>query len=274
MQDSPDSTFAGSFKLLREMETSDIGKVFKIIESHEEDDAEEAVAGYQEIGGVMDQYVLEHDGKVIGVTGYMTPPACDHTHWLSWTYVDEDYVNQGHGRKMLEELIAHLKAIGGRKLFVKVSDYVDDEDGAIYAAALHLYQSMGFKLEITHKDYYDEGESQMILGLRLKEKDPNAVSVPVEDRNVKFNAVYEVVETDDTYSFGWTDEGEKPLTVEDVKIGLDHVKQNKGRAVFLSFPSNYSNVSETILAAGFTNAGVLDDYFEDGLHEQHFSYRF
>ena len=274
MQDSSDNPATGSFKLLREMETSDIGKVFKIIESHDDDDAEEAVAGYQEIGGVMDQYVLEHNGRIIGVTGYMTPPACDQTHWLSWTYIDENHVNKGHGRKMLEELISHLKAIGGRKLFVKVSDYVDDEDGAIYAAALHLYQSMGFKLEITNKDYYDEGESQMILGLRLKDKDPGAVSSPMEDRNVKFNAVYEVAETDDTYSFGWTDEADEPLSVDDVRIGLDHVRENKGRAVFLSFPSNYSGVSETILAAGFTNAGVLDDYFEDGLHEQHFSYRF
>ncbi len=264
----------GSFKLLREMETSDIGKVFKIIESHEEDDAEEASAGYQEIGGVMDQYVLEHNDKVIGVTGFMTPPGCEGTHWLSWTYVDEDHVNKGHGRKMLEEIIAHLKSIDGRKLFVKVSDYVDDEDGAIYAAALHLYESLGFKLEITHKGYYDEGEAQMVLGLRLKEKDPSTVSAPVEDRNVKFNAVYEVAETDDTYSFGWNDEGEEPLTVDDVNIGLKHVGDNKGRAVFLSFPSNYKGVSETILAAGFTNAGVLDDYFEDGLDEQHFCYRF
>lgn len=274
MHDSSDNVGTSSFKLLREMETSDIGKVFKIIESHEEDDAEEAAAGYQEIGGVMDQYVLEHEGKVIGVTGYMTPPACEQTHWLSWTYVDDDYVNQGHGRKMLEEIISHLKSLGGRKLFVKVSDYVDDEDGAIYAAALHLYKSLGFELEITHKDYYDEDESQMILGLRLKDKDPSVVSAPNEDRNVKFNAVYEVAETDNTYSFGWNDEGDEPLTMEDVNIGVNHVKENEGRAIFLSFPSNYNGVSETILAAGFTNAGVLDDYFEDGLHEQHFCYRF
>ncbi len=272
MQDSTENT--GAFNYLRAMQSSDIDAVFNIIEAHEEDDAEEAIASYQEVGGIMDQYVLEQDGKVIGVTGYITPPACDQTHWLSWTYIDEDYVNQGYGRKMLGDLISHLKAIGGRKLFVKVSDYVDDEDGAIYAAALHLYQSMGFKLEITHKDYYDEGESQMILGLRLKEKAPDTITAPLEERHVKFNAVYEIAETDDAYSFGWTDEGEEPLTLDDVKIGLEHVKQNDGRAVFLSFPANYIGVADIMRAAGFNNAGVLDDYFEDGLDEQHFCYYF
>jgi ribosomal protein S18 acetylase RimI-like enzyme len=257
---------------LREMQAEDMKAVFKLIESHDEDDAEEALASYQQIGGIMDQYVLEKNGRIMGVTGFLTPPDCDHTHILSWTYVDADYVNQGLGRTILTELIQHLKEQGGRKLFVNVSDYVDEEDGPIYAAALHLYQSLGFKLEITHKDYYDEGEAQMILGLRLKEPVQN--SVAGEHCPVQFNSVFEIAETDGAYSFGWHDEGEAMFTVADVEIGLEQVKKDNGRAVFLAFPSNYSDVSETLTAAGFTNAGTLDDYFEDGVHEQHFVYRF
>ncbi len=257
---------------LREMQPEDIKAVIKVIESQDEDDAEEALASYQQIGGIMDQYVLEQNGQIIGVTGFLTPPACDHTHILSWTYVHDDYANQGHGRIMLNELISLLKEKGGRKLYVHVSDYVDEEDGAIYAAALHLYQSLGFKLEITHNDYYDEGEAQMILGLRLKE----AVNRPVEQEfcPVQFNSVFEIAETDDAYSFGWHDEGESSFTIADVEIGLEQVKNDEGRAVFLSFPSNYIGVADTLLASGFTNAGTLDDYFEDGIHEQHFAHRF
>jgi ribosomal protein S18 acetylase RimI-like enzyme len=257
---------------LREMQPEDIKAVIKVIESQDEDDAEEALESYQQIGGIIDQYVLEQNGQIIGVTGFLTPPACDQTHLLSWTYVHDDYANQGHGRIMLNELIDFLKEKGGRKLFVRVSDYVDEDDGAIYAAALHLYRSLGFKLEITHKDYYDEGEAQMILGLRLKE----VVNTPVEQEHcpAQFNSVFEIAETDDAYSFGWDDEGESLFTIADVEIGLEQVKNDEGRAVFLSFPSNYSGVADTLLASGFINAGTLDDYFEDGVHEQHFAYRF
>jgi hypothetical protein len=112
----------------------------------------------------------------------------------------------------------------------------------------------------------------MILGLRLKE----AVNVPVEQEHcpVQFNSVFEIAETDDAYSFGWHDESESLFNVADVEIGLEQVRKDEGRAVFLSFPSNYAEVADTLLASGFTNAGTLDDYFEDGIHEQHFAYRF
>ncbi len=255
---------------LREMQSEDIEAVLNVIDSQDEDDAEEAESGYREIGGVLDQYVMEHDGKVIGVTGFSMPTGCDDTYWLSWTYVHDDYANKGHGRKMLTELIELIKQKGGRKLFVKVSDYVDDEDGAIYAAALHLYQSLGFKIEITHKEYYDEGEAQIILGLRLKDK--QNVTAPEEDCPVTFNAVFEIADTDDAYSFGWHDEGEQAFTESDVKIGLDQVRQDEGRVVFLSFPSTFTGIKNTLLSAGFSNSGILDDYYEDGVHEQHFTY--
>jgi len=105
---------------LREMQAEDIRPVFEVIESQDEDDAEEALASYQEIGGIMDNFVMEANGKVIGVTGYATPPGCDNTHWLSWTYVHDDYANQGNGRLMLNELIQYLKDKNARMLFVQV----------------------------------------------------------------------------------------------------------------------------------------------------------
>jgi hypothetical protein len=174
---------------------------------------------------------------------------------------------------MLTELIELVKQKGGRKFFVKVSDYVDGNDkehGAIYAAALHLYQSLGFKIEITHKEYYDEGEAQIILGLRLKEK--NSVIAQAEDCPVTFNSVFEISDTDDAYSFGWHDEGEEMFSEDDVKIGINQVREDEGRAIFLSFPSTFTGIKDTLLSAGFSNSGILDAYYEDGVHEQHFTY--
>ncbi|MCK5895538.1 MAG: GNAT family N-acetyltransferase, partial [Cocleimonas sp.] len=198
------------------------------------------------------------------------PPGCEHTYWLSWTYIDEEQTNKGHGRKMLNEMIEHIKEAGGRKLFVKVSDYVDPDDGAIYAAALHLYKSLGFEVEITHKDFYDKSEAQIILGMRLKEKE----TLEIEDDfcNVQFDGVFEIGETDDAYSFSWHDEGEYPLTTDDIQVGINSVRQDGARAIFLSFPSNIATIEAPLLHAGFSNAGALKDYYDDGIDEKHYSF--
>ncbi len=262
--------------LLDAMQSADIDEVLAVIESQDEDDAKEAEKGYREMGGCLDQFVLRVDGKIIGVTGVLTPPGCDRTHFLSWTYVHADYANQGRGRKMLSELINHLKEQNGRMLFVKVSDYVDDEDGAIYAAALHLYQSLGFKIEITHPSYYDKGEAQITLQLRLSDT-PAMISdefIEKEQIPVQFNAIYEIDETDDAYTFGWHDEGAQLFNKDDIKVGLDDVRSKRGRVVFLSFPSNFIGVSDTLVSAGFTQSGSLPDYYEDGIHDQHYTYTF
>ncbi len=262
-------------KLLRKMEDDDIDAVIALIDTHDDDDAAEAERDYRDVAGFYDQFVLEQEGKVIGVTGYKTPPGCDNTYWLSWTYIHEDYTNQGLGRKILTELIEHLKDQGCRKLFIKVSDYESDEGDAIYAAALHLYQSLGFSIDITHEDFYDVGESQMILGMRLKPAEPeNDNTITDEHIPVQFNSVYELAETDDTYSFGWHDEGDQLFTVEDVQLGLDSAREEEARAVFLTFPSNYTGINEVLLKAGFNQAGVLNDYYEEGVHEHHYCYTF
>lgn len=263
-------------KHLHKMKESDIDAVLAVIESQDEDDAEEAESGYREKGGCIDQFVMHHDGKIIGVTGFATPPGCDQSHWLSWTYVHDDYANQGFGRKMLTELIEHLKQQGGRMLFVKVSDYVDEEDGAIYAAALHLYQSLGFNIEFTHQHYYDEGEAQITLGMRLSDT-PSMITdefIQAETVPVKFNAVFEIAETDDAYTFGWHDEGDQMFNKEEVLIGLDAARKKEARAVFLSFPSNFRGVKDTLLHAGFKESGILPNYYEDGIHDMHFTYIF
>lgn len=260
------------------MHENDIDAVVNIIDSHDDDDAVDARKGYESSNGLQDQYVLEHDGRILGVTGYATPPGCEQTHWLSWTYVHEDHVNLGHGRKMITEIVEHLRTNGARKLFLKISDYSEPnaagKQECIYAAADHLYKDIGFTEEIVLKAYYDKGETMTILGMRVTEREtsnqPSAVPSS-EKHKIQFNSIFEIAETDDAYSFGWTEKGKKMFGPSDVQLGLEEVRSRDGRAVFLSFPHTYEGIADTLFSAGFSNAGSLEDYFEDGLHEQHFS---
>ena len=258
------------------MHKADLDEVVAIIHSHDDEDAAEALDGFNRPGGLEDQFVLERAGQIVGITGFATPPGCDQTHWLSWTYVHHELVNQGIGREIITDLIEHLKQAGGRKLFIKISDYAEpDESGNVihvYQAALHLYQSLGFTEELVLKDYYDRSETMTILGLRLNELEPDGPQAETEKPKLQFNSIFEIAETEDAYSFGWDAGAKRLFDASDVELGLEDVRKRAGRAVFLSFPHNYTNVAQTLFSAGFSNAGRLEDYYEDGVHEQHFSY--
>ena len=91
---------------------------------------------------------------------------------------------------------------------------------------------------------------------------------------VQFSTVYEIAETDGAYGFGWNTEGAALFSVEDVQIGLDRAREEGSRVVFLTFPSNFGGISDVLSAAGFAQAGALQDYYDDGVHEDHYRYSF
>lgn len=265
---------------LRPMYMSDLPTVVKIIDYDDDDDAEAAEADFHN-NGMEDHFVLELDGKVIGVTGYRTVPATDRTCWLSWTYLANTHRGKGLGKFMTQELIEKVKQIQGRKIFVKVSDYDDPKEGKIYAAALAMYQSLGFIEEVRSVDFYDEGEDQMILGLNLSDDASFAddeQKVAEEKPIIRFNGMHEIAETEGAYTFRWEVKNKKKLfgkrnfTVEDLQIGLKAVKNDGGRKIFLTFPSNLPLIHTPLQAAGFKYVGQLTDYYEKGVHEFHFSH--
>lgn len=265
-------------KLLRPMLEDDIDAVVALIESHDEDDAEDAQRFYREFNGCYGQFVLEKESELIGVTGFEAPTGCDQSYWISWTYIDAQHCNRGLGRKMLTELFDYLQQQqGGRKLFVKVSDYVDPEDGAIYAAALHLYESMGFSIEVRHDDFYDVGEAQIILGMRLQQEQEHS-AVAQQQVAIQFNEIFEIGETEGSWTFGWHEQkgagSNAPFTAEDVQTGLGAVREEGARCVFLSFPSNYTGISGPLIESGLSEAGSLKDYYADGIDELHYAYTF
>ena len=145
------------------------------------------------------QFVFEQEGEIIGLTGYRMVPATNQTAWLSWTYLKEEKQGLGLGKKMTCDLIDLLREQHTRKLFVKVSDYEDSEDGKIYERALKMYQSIGFVLELTGNDFYDTGENQLILVLDLQQPvsdEEEPPQVQEEKPIIRFNGLYEIADTE------------------------------------------------------------------------------
>ena len=71
--------------------------------------------------GVENQFVLESDGKIVGVTGYREVSGTDQTAWLTWTYLDEACQGKGYGKSMVSDLLDKLRSLNARKIFTKVS---------------------------------------------------------------------------------------------------------------------------------------------------------
>ncbi len=262
---------------LRPMCNGDIHRIIKIIDAYDDDDAQAAEEDFEQ-SGLDDQYVLELDDSVIGVTGFRRVPATDNTAWLSWTYVDQLHTGKGYGKLMVERLLETLTQAEARKIFVKVSNYEDPEAGKIYQRAHDMYQRLGFELELTNKDFYDEGEDQLIYGKLLSQSSGEELEILEEKPVIRFNGMHEIAESDGAYTFSWVVEDKKPLfgkrsfSVEDLNIGLQAVKNDGGRKVFLTFPSNLPLIHNPLQAAGFKYIGDLTDYYEQGVNEMHFSH--
>lgn len=260
---------------VRAMYMSDTASVIEIISDHDDDDGEAAEAEFQD-EGVEGHFVLVDGADVLGISGYREIENCDATYYLSWTYLDEDYQGKGLGKKLLADVLDRLRNQDARKIFVKVSDY--EEDGKnVYAAALSMYKSFGFEVEVVGQDFYDDGESQTILGLELKPQSED-LSVADEKPVIRFNGLFEIAETDGAYTFAWIVEksagffGKRSFTPEDLEVGISSVKEQGGRKIFLTFPSNLVLIHRPLQAVGFKYVGQLKDYYEEGLHELHFSH--
>lgn len=266
---------------LRPMNMSDLVKVVNIIDAHDEDDGEAAEKDYLD-NGVENQFVLEQSGKILGVTGYREVTGTDQTAWLTWTYLDEASQGKGFGKSMISDLLDKLRSLNARKIFTKVSDYDDPDEGKIYERALKTYKSLGFEEEVVSHDFYDEDENQIILGLHLRQEDSSfseeELNIAEEKPIIRFDGLFEIAETEGAYTFSWIVKDTKKLfgkrcfTVEDLIIGLESVKNAGGRKTFLTFPSNLPLIHKPLQAAGFKYVGRLENYYEQGVHEFHFTH--
>jgi len=257
----------------REMTSDDVKSILEIIEEHDEDDAEEAERDYQD-EGIDGQFVMLLNDEVIGISGARLLDNCDRSFQLSWTYVDPEQCGNGYGRQLIQHVIDQLKAFNARKVFIHMSDYVDEDGLSVYAAARHLYQSLHFKIEMQINHYYDEGESLTVLGLLLEDKELDTLDIKPESPKIKFNRLNHIAETETAYSFGWElKRFGKTFTEQDLKLGIDSADQNGATIVLVTFPSNFDDARSQLMFMGFELHGQLQDYYEDGVHEDHFLFK-
>lgn len=259
---------------IRKMTEADIDAVVDIIDAHDDDDAEDARHDFETHGG-SDQWVAEFDGRVVGTSGFRRVPETDGTAWISWTYVDAEKCGQGIGRTLFQHVLDEIAGAGGRKIFVKISNYQDDEGDSPYAAAAKMYEAFGFGVDLINKDFYDVGEDQYIYSKSLTPDDGEDVLKEDEKPAIQFVDIFEIGETDGAYSFSWEVAGRSlfrrnSFTANDLMIGLRAVKEQEGRAVFLTFPSNLPLIHSPLAEAGFRFVGQLTDYYERGVHELHY----
>lgn len=103
-------------------------------------------------------YVYADKKEVIGVIGYsLDYYETDDRYWLGWFYVHSQSEGNGYGQILLDYILKELKGMDIRKLFVSTSS------NGFYSRALQMYRSKGFKREAVIRNYYENGEHQIIL---------------------------------------------------------------------------------------------------------------
>lgn len=246
------------------MTPRDVPRVLDIIRRFSEEDHE--VARTSLLRDVRDQFVVERDAEVVGLTGLRPIEGTDGACWLSWTYLHDAARGQGLGRRMMEELFVLARKQGFRKVFVTTSDMRVDGVPR-YAAALKAYRAVGFVDEVHHPHYYAPDDGQIVLGRRLRASRP--VTPTPDERGLALTEVDEIVETDDTWYLDWRFVDDGPgATVADVRRFVDQVVRERGRMIFVGLPSDAPAALALFAAAGFTPAGRLADFYEDGVHEE------
>jgi len=105
-------------------------------------------------------YVAFLDEQLVGVIGYCRDYfTTDYSYWLGWFVVSEKFRKNKIGTKLLERVEKDLKGKKKRKLFVSTEDY--------NAVAKSFYTKHSFRTEGVFRDYYEEGEDQLIISKTL-----------------------------------------------------------------------------------------------------------
>ena len=154
---------------LRCMEARDLDEVLRIIRLHDSDDYEAASVSYSsydfssgdaERGNFV---ICEPDeGRVVGVSGYYIDDLeSQGIYWLGWTYVNPFFQGGGYGARLLHFVMRSLRNYAARKLYLSTSSLEK------YETAIGFYERFGFIQEATLRDYYREGEDQLIFAVTL-----------------------------------------------------------------------------------------------------------
>ncbi len=246
---------------LKAMEWAHVSKVIPIIAETDEDDAAEAEGVFLD-RGFQNMFVLVERGQVLGLTGFDIDEAVPDLAWLSWTYLGEEYIGQGLGGQMLNDLLGKLAKQGIRKIFIETSDY-QEFGKKIYASAHRLYEDFGAKVELTVSDYHAPGEAKLIYGLDNPEADAAHVELGTSGLGLALIGVEKASETDNVAGFRW-EEIQEGLSGIDFVLG--RARDQGFRMAVMPIPGDISRANAAALEThGFRQVGQLTDYYGPGL---------
>lgn len=142
---------------IRKMDMSDVPYVFKTEQEVFGKSLEESMLYDELIYNKMSQYFMAlKDGKRLGYIGvWITQPNAEIVNIV----VDKASRQQGIGKRLMHEALQYCKVhdVDMMSLEVRVSNQ----------AAIHLYESFGFKQEAIRKNYYNNGDDALLMVLKI-----------------------------------------------------------------------------------------------------------
>ncbi|MFV0626703.1 MAG: GNAT family N-acetyltransferase [Alphaproteobacteria bacterium] len=103
----------------------------------------------------------EYNGKTVAYACFGKILDADFAYELYWLSTLNEYRGLGIGKKIMNELLLHIKKLGGRKLFVKT------EGTTKYLPTRQFYEKCGFRNEAILKEYYQTYDDCHIYSYHL-----------------------------------------------------------------------------------------------------------
>jgi ribosomal protein S18 acetylase RimI-like enzyme len=104
----------------------------------------------------------ERDGRVVGYAYYAPAEMTDHTWQLWWIAVDRGDQGRGLGRGLLRHAEDDARGHGGRLMLIETSSL------PAYAPTHRFYLANGYGREAEVRDFYADGDGQVIFRKRLR----------------------------------------------------------------------------------------------------------
>ena len=254
---------------LHPMTTADHAAVVEILREIDPDDAAEAESSLK--SEESKRFALDDGGKVIGLTGLTPIQETDHSAWLSWTAVRWDLATVEILSHLLGELVTKSQGAGYRKIFVSETAIPMPNRATYHKAFMTALHQVGFTEELRHEDYYQRREAAIFLGCHLGEP---AASSPesADERAILITDSDEIAECDGSYYLEWEFTDGRGSSAKDLQKWLGKIGRWGGHLALISAPSDAAGVHPLAREGGFAEAGMLRDFYEDGIHEVHYSH--
>ena len=243
------------------MQPNDVPAVLKLIETNDEDEAEWAAEMYGH-GGHRGQFVITHQQRIAGVSGYALADGTDNAYWIAWTFLNAASRRQSLGATLLERILRELKTLEARKVFVSTSNR-----DTVHAVA--LYEAAGFQLEVETPDFYEPGEAQLIYGLTLApDRTPPSAFTNRQAIAIALSDLYLTDGTEDCAGLDWDfSESGQSFTATDLVSKLDEARADGASRLIVSFASDLTQALPILDQCQLHETARLRDFWAGGIDD-------